>query len=264
MTSPLDLYCAVDILGGEAVRLSRGDFGIRTDHGDPVALALHYVRSGARTLHVVDLDAARGGEPVNRAAVLRIIEESGVPVQVGGGARTAADVRFLLDSGAARVVVSTMAVEEPEVVLELATRYPGGLALGLDHRRQPASGGDSDDDTVQMIAVRGWEKSGGVSVHEVLDKFDGVPVGAVVVTSIERDGMMSGPDTSGLESVLARSAHPVIASGGVRSASDVGRLARATVDGPDGEVRRLAGVVVGRALADGALDVAEALAACER
>jgi phosphoribosylformimino-5-aminoimidazole carboxamide ribotide isomerase len=264
VTTPLDLYCAVDILGGEAVRLSRGDFGIRTEHGDPVALALHYVQSGARTLHVVDLDAARGGEPVNRATVLRIIEESGVPVQVGGGARTAADVTALLDSGAARVVVSTMAVEHPEMVLELATRYPGGIALGLDHRRLPAADGDPGDGTVQMVAVRGWEKSAGVSVDEVLDKFDGIPIGAVVVTSIERDGMMSGPDNTGLEGVLARSAHPVVASGGVRSAADVGRLAGATVDGPDGEVRRLAGVVVGRALADGSLDIAEALAACER
>ncbi len=133
-------------LGGEAVRLTRGDFGIRTDHGDPVALALHYVRSGARTLHVVDLDAARGGEPVNRAAVLRIIEESGVPVQVGGGA---ADRRRR--DGPARFGGRTCrglhdGCRGARGGPELATRYPGRLALGLDHRRQPASGGDSGDE----------------------------------------------------------------------------------------------------------------------
>ncbi|MGO9343455.1 MAG: HisA/HisF-related TIM barrel protein [Acidimicrobiales bacterium] len=264
MTSPLDLYCAVDILEGGAVRLTRGDFGNRTDHGDPVELALHYVRSGARVLHVVDLDAARRGEPANRATVLRIVEQCGVPVQVGGGARTATEVKALLDSGAARVVVSTMAVEDPDTVLELATRYPGQVALGLDHRRRPAEVGGRGGGAVQMVAVRGWEKSGGVSVGEVLDRFDGAPIGAVVVTSIERDGMMSGPDTAGLESVLARSPHPVIASGGVRSAADIGCLAAASVDGPDGEARRFAGVIVGRALADGLLDVGEAIAACER
>jgi len=263
VTSPLDLYCAVDILEGGAVRLTRGDFDHRTDHGDPVALALHYVRSGARMLHVVDLDAARRGEPANRATVLRIVEESGVPVQVGGGARTAADVTDLLESGVARVVVSTMAVEDPDTFLALASRYPGRLALGLDHRSLPADGGERDD-TFQMVAVRGWKKSGGVSVDEVLDKFDGAPLGAVVVTSIERDGMMSGPDTVGLEIVLARSVHPVVASGGVRSAADVAHLARASFEAPSGEVRRFAGVVVGRALADGSLDVGEALAACER
>jgi phosphoribosylformimino-5-aminoimidazole carboxamide ribotide isomerase len=262
--APLDLYCAVDILEGGAVRLTKGDFGVRTDHGDPVDLALRYVSSGARLLHVVDLDAARKGLPVNRRAVLGIVEKSGVPVQVGGGARTAADVTALLDGGAARVVVSTLAVEDPDLANELSNRYPGRLALGLDHRPQMGNvlGGTRED--VQMVAVRGWEQSGDLSVDAVLERFAQAPFGAVVVTSIERDGMLSGPDTAGVTSVLAGSSHPVIASGGVRSVDDLVDLARVSVSQPGGEIRRLAGVVVGRALADGSLDIPKAIAACER
>jgi phosphoribosylformimino-5-aminoimidazole carboxamide ribotide isomerase len=258
VTSALDLYCAVDILGGGAVRLTKGDFGTRTEHGDPVALALQYVRSGARLLHVVDLDAARGGEPVNRDLVLRIVHESGVPVQVGGGARTSADVTGLLDAGVARIVLSTLAVEDPELVKELANRYPGRVAIGIDHHPQP------DEPGVEMVAVRGWEHSGGVSVDAVLARFADVPLGAVVVTSIERDGMLSGPDTTGVAGVLAVSPHPVIASGGVRSAVDLAVLGAVSVEQPGREPKRLAGAVVGRALANGSLQIGEAIAACER
>jgi phosphoribosylformimino-5-aminoimidazole carboxamide ribotide isomerase len=267
--APLDLYCAVDILDGGAVRLTKGDFGVRTDHGDPVELALRYVRSGARLLHVVDLDAARDGKSMNRAAVLRIVEKAGVPVQVGGGARTVADVTALLDSGVARVVISTLAVDDPVLVNELAERFPGRLALGLDHRPRssPDAGGQKDGtqkDTSQMVAVRGWEQSAELSVETVLDRFRGAPLGAVVATSIERDGMLSGPDTTAVTRILAGSPHPVIASGGVRSVADLVGLARVSIAQPDGVIHRLAGVVVGRALADGSLDVKEAIAACER
>ncbi len=264
MTPPLDLYCAVDILGGGAVRLTKGDFGTRTEHGDPVELAMRYVRSGARLLHVVDLDAARGGKPVNRAAVLRIVEESGVPVQVGGGARTFADVTGLLDAGVARVVLSTLAVEDPDLVKELANRYPGKVALGIDHHPQPSPDDRSDDPAVQMVAVRGWGHVGSVSVEAIVDMYADVPLGAVVVTSIERDGMLSGPDTTGVSDVLARSPHPVIASGGVRSAEDLSVLSAISLRRSGGGLRRIAGVVVGRALAGGSLDIGEALAACER
>jgi phosphoribosylformimino-5-aminoimidazole carboxamide ribotide isomerase len=201
---------------------------------------------------------------MNRAAVLRIVVKAGVPVQVGGGARTVADVTALLDSGVARVVISTLAVEDPVLVNELAERYPGRLALGLDHRPRSSPDAGTLEDTAQMVAVRGWEQSAELSVETVLDRFRKAPLGAVVATSIERDGTLSGPDTTGVTKILAGSPHPVIASGGVRSVADLAELARVSVAQPDGAIRRLAGAVVGRALADGSLDVQEAIAACER
>jgi phosphoribosylformimino-5-aminoimidazole carboxamide ribotide isomerase len=272
----IELYCAVDIMDGGAVRLTQGDFARRTDHGDPVELALRYVREGARFLHVVDLDAARGGEQVNRATVLRIIEESGVPVQVGGGARSFEDAALLLEAGAERVVVSTAAVEEPELVDELVGRYPNRIVLGLDHRSSKTSPDHRSSKTSpdhrsseagvsgEMVAVRGWEHPSTVTVAAFLERFAHAALGAVVVTSIARDGMLTGPDVSGLESVMSLTQHRVVASGGVRSAADLADLARVSAVAGDGQVRRIAGAVVGRALADGSLRVEEALAACER
>jgi phosphoribosylformimino-5-aminoimidazole carboxamide ribotide isomerase len=249
----VELYCAVDILAGAAVRLRRGDFRERTDHGDPVELALRYVSEGARFLHVVDLDAARKGEPLNRETVLRVVEKAGVPVQVGGGARSFEDAAVLLEAGAARVVLGTAAVENPGLVEALSERYPMRIAIGIDH------GDGRAEELGGTVAVRGWEKSGAMTVGALLDRFAGARLAAVVVTSIARDGMMSGPDTEGLASVLERCAHPVIASGGVRSASDLRMLSELSA----GSGARLAGAVVGKALADGSLEVKEAMEACE-
>jgi len=255
----VELYCAVDILGGTAVRLRQGDFGERTDHGDPLELAERYVAAGARYLHVVDLDAARNGERLNREVVLRVVERAGVPVQVGGGARTEADVADLIDGGAARVVVTTAAVEDPEMVEKLATRYPGQVALGVDHRGVVRG---SASELEATVAVRGWEEPGSVTVAGLLERFSAVPIGAVIVTSIERDGTMSGPDTEGLLAVMARTAHPIIASGGVRSCEDLKKLSAVRATAPDGTARGFDGAIVGKALAEGFLDVGEALAAC--
>ena len=251
----MDLYCAVDILEGSAVRLVRGEFDAPSHHGDPVALALSYVEAGARLLHVVDLDAAKTGEPVNRDKVLRIVKESGVPVQVGGGIRSFEDTAALLGEGVARVVVGTAAVERPELVDALTARFPGRVAIGVDHRADPQAGS-------RLIATRGWGEHASATVESVVDRFAGAAVGALVVTAIERDGTMSGPDLDGLRSVIAKTSLPVVASGGVSSAADL-RALTSVVVAADGPVRRLAGVVVGRALAEGTLGVEEALAACE-
>jgi phosphoribosylformimino-5-aminoimidazole carboxamide ribotide isomerase len=261
----VELYCAVDILGGAAVRLRQGDFDERTDHGDPLELAARYVASGARYLHVVDLDAARSGEAINISVVLGIVKSVGVPVQVGGGARTAADVEQLLDEGAARVVVTTAAVEDPEMVAKMAIRYPGRIALGVDHRG--AVGGSAGGPASELdatVAVRGWKEPGSVTVSHLLERFAAAPLGAVVVTSIARDGMMSGPDSDGLVAVMRRTAHPVIASGGVRSVADLEMLAAVRVEGPDGKAHGFDGAIVGKALAEGKLEVEEAIAACEQ
>ncbi len=147
------------------------------------------------------------------------------------------------------------------MVEKLALRYPGRIALGVDHRRA-VSGSASELDAT--VALRGWEDPGSVTVANLLGRFAAVPLGAVVVTSIERDGTMSGPDTEGLLAVMGRTAHPVIASGGVRSSADLETLAAIRAEGPDRKTRGFDGAIVGKALAEGFLDVEEALAACRR
>jgi phosphoribosylformimino-5-aminoimidazole carboxamide ribotide isomerase len=242
----VELYPAIDLRQGSAVRLAQGDFDRSSSYGDPLELAARYAAAGARWVHVVDLDAARTGAPANRRLVLEIAATGTLLVQTGGGVRTAHDVEELLSGGVARVVLGTAAVTQPQLVQELAARFPGQVAVGLDHR------GAGQD-----LAVSGWERTSGVGLDEALARLADVPVAAVVVTAIERDGVLAGPDTTGLSDVLARTGHDVVASGGVRSAADLRALAALTVDG-----RRLAGAIVGRALVDGALSVEEAMAAC--
>lgn len=252
----MELLPAVDLLGGGAVRLVQGDFDRRSDYGDPMDLARRYAAAGARWVHVVDLDAARTGDPANRELVIAIAQElhaDGVRVQAGGGVRTDADVAELLRGGVARVVLGTAALEDPGLAAEVAETHPGAVALGLDYRRRP--------DGSLEAAARGWLEGSGRTVAEVLADLQRAPLGAVVVTAIERDGTLSGPDLEGLAAVLDETAIPVVASGGVASADDLRALAalRSPFTG-----RTLEGAVVGRALVDGRLEVEEAIAACAR
>ena len=242
----MELYPAIDLRDGEAVRLVQGDFTRTRHYGDPLSLARRYVEGGAAWIHVVDLDAARTGTSANRAVVLDIAAHVEARLQVGGGVRTMEDAAALLDGGITRVVLGTAALETPAVLATLAARYPGRVAVGLDHRR------DGEE-----LAVRGWERAAATTVADALDALQQLDIGAVVVTAIDRDGMLGGPDLEGLRSALARSAHPVVASGGVRSPEDLVALARLDVDG-----RRLAGAVVGTALVEGTMTVEEAVAAC--
>ena len=251
----MDLYPAIDLRGGGAVRLTQGDFDRETSYGDPLALAERFAADGAPWLHVVDLDAARTGEPVNRPTVLAIARSVGVPVETGGGVRTMEDVAALLDGGLARVILGTAALEDPTMVARATTAFPGRVALGLDYRTRP--------DGAAEVAVRGWAEGSGRTVGQVLDEFDGADLGAVITTSIERDGMLGGPDLAGLAAVLASTSIPVVASGGVGSAADVAALAALSVDPADGgPTRRLAGAITGKALVDGRMTVAEGVAAC--
>lgn len=245
----MELFPAIDLRGGAAVRLAQGDFARQRDYGDPLALARRYEDAGARWIHVVDLDAARSGRAANRAEVLAIAAAVGARVQTGGGVRSAADAEELLSGGVARVVLGTAAVTDPALLRQLAERFPGRVAVGLDHRQVPGGG--------REVAVDGWERGSGTSLADALARLEELPVAAVIVTSIERDGVLEGPDLQGLRLVLGSTAHEVVASGGVRSVEDLTALGRLDVDG-----RRLAGVVVGRALVDGTLDVREAVTAC--
>jgi len=252
----MDLYPAIDIRDGGAVRLTQGDFGRQSDYGDPVALAGRFASGGATWLHVVDLDAARSGLPVNRATVLAIARAVDVPVETGGGVRTVDDVAELLEGGVARVILGTAALDDPDLVRQATSAYPGRVALGLDYRRLP--------DGRAEVAIRGWQEGSGRTVGDLLDEVAGTGLAAVIVTSIERDGMLTGPDLDGLAAVLNSTEVPVIASGGVGSVADIEALSALEVFVDGGSPRRLLGAISGKALVDGRMTVEEGVAACAR
>lgn len=246
----MELLPAIDLLDGRVVRLVRGDYAEETVYdADPVAVARRFAAGGARWIHVVDLDAARTGEPRNRdavAAVAAAMAEVGVAVESGGGVRSEAAARSLWEVGVRRVVLGTAAVEDPALVERLAALHPDGVAVGLDAR-------------AGAVAVRGWLDDSGVSIAQALVRLADAGVAAVIVTEISRDGMLSGPDIAGLGEVLDLTAIDVIASGGVASAGDVATLA--ALRGPRSG-RALAGAIVGRAIYEGRLSVEEGVAAC--
>ena len=238
----LELYPAIDLRDGRCVRLYQGDYGRETVYGeDPVAQALAFEAEGAAWIHVVDLDAARTGEPLNRPVVAAIAAAVSVPVQTGGGVRDEAAAEALIDAGVGRVVLGTAALEHPDLVRRLAPRFP--VAVGLD-----ALG--------REVAVRGWEEGSGRDLLDVAREFADAGVAALVVTEIGRDGTLQGPDLEGLAAVLDATEIDVIASGGVGSLDDLRALDELEVGG-----RRLAGAIVGRALYEGAFTLTAALGA---
>lgn len=236
-----ELYPAIDLRGGRAVRLLQGDYDRETVYGDdPVAVATGFVAAGATWIHVVDLDAARTGDPVNRPVVAAIAAAVAgrARVQTGGGVRTVDDARALAAAGVARVVMGSAAVKDPSLVDAVAALV--AVAVGLDHR-----GGE--------LAVHGWTEGSGVQLADVLHRYP--RAAAFVITDIGRDGMLAGPDVAGLRAAAEATTVPVIASGGVASIDDVRTLAA--------EVPNLAGVITGKAIYEGRLDVAEAVRALE-
>jgi phosphoribosylformimino-5-aminoimidazole carboxamide ribotide isomerase len=242
----MDLYPAIDLLGGRCVRLYQGDYGREAVYADhPVAQAQAFASEGASWIHVVDLDAARTGEPRNRELVAAIAAAVDVPVQAGGGVRDDDAADALLGRGVRRVVVGTAASERPEWVRSLAARHPGQVAVGLDARGRD-------------LAVRGWLEGSGHDLVDVARRFEDAGVAALVVTEIGRDGTLSGPALDQLVTVLEATTIDVIASGGVGTLADLRALSVLEVDG-----RRLAGTIVGRALYEGAFRVADAVATVE-
>jgi phosphoribosylformimino-5-aminoimidazole carboxamide ribotide isomerase len=238
----VDLYPAIDLRGGKVVQLVQGDFDRERIHGDdPVAVAEQLVAAGAPWIHTVDLDAARTGEPVNRDLIAAIVAAVAVPVQAGGGVRSRAAARALADAGVARVVMGTAALEDPDLVATIAGEQP--VALGLDVRGRE-------------VAVRGWAEGSGVDITDALRRLADAGASAVVVTQIEVEGLMGGADTQGLAGVLAATDLDVIASGGVGTLDDLLALDAVVADG-----RRLAGAIVGTAIYEGRVDVAEAVRA---
>jgi len=246
----VELFPAIDVLGGRCVRLRQGDYAAQTVYDDdPVAVASAFVAAGATWLHVVDLDAARSGTPVNRAvvaAIAAVAAGAGVRVQSGGGVRDEAAAGALWDAGVTRVVLGTAAVQSPDLVARLASARASGVAVGLDTRHGE-------------VAVHGWADGAGVTAFELVTRMAGAGVAAFVVTDIGRDGMLAGPDIEGLGAVLDATDADVLASGGVAAVHDLEALGR--LRGPVSG-RRLAGVVVGRAIYEGKLSVEEGVATC--
>lgn len=241
----MHLYPAIDLKDGHCVRLYQGNYAEQTDYDtDPVEVADRFAAAGATWIHVVDLDAALTGVAVNRHLVAAIVDAVAgrARVQAGGGVRSDAAARELVAAGVARVVLGTVAVEQPELVRQLASSYP--VAVGIDTRA-----GD--------VAVRGWTEASGIALAELVARYEDDGVDAVVVTDIGRDGTLAGPDLDGLRGALGATAMAVIASGGVGRLEDLEALAGVAMAG-----RRLAGAIVGKALHDGRFGVEEALAAC--
>ena len=240
-----ELYPAIDLRGGRAVRLLRGDYAAETVYSDdPVSVARSFEAAGARWIHVVDLDAARSGEAGNLEYVAAIARSVGCEVETGGGVRSVEAAERLIDAGVARVVIGTAAVEHPELVTELAARYPGRVAVGLDARGR-------------QVAVKGWTETTGADLVELAQRFEGEGVAALIVTEIGRDGTMAGPDLDQLGAVLEATSIDVVASGGVGTLDHLRALSGLRAGSGGG--RSLAGVIVGRAIYEGRFTVEEAL-----
>ena len=247
----MQIIPAIDLRNGRSVRLYRGAFENETIYGDPLCQAKAYEAAGATMLHLVDLDAARTGEPHNAPAIAAILRETTLPVEVAGGVRSERRAEELFALGAARVVLGTAAITDPGLLERLATAHPGEIVLGLDHRR--GEGG------AREVAIGGWEHPSGVGLLDAVRQFSGLDLGAIAVTDIDRDGTLDGPDLEGYELLLGVTPVPLVASGGVAGPGDLAALAALEVGG-----RRLVGAIVGKALLSGAMTLEEAMAACAR
>lgn len=234
------LYPAIDLKDGNCVRLLRGDMEAATVFGsDPAAQARAFRDAGAEWLHLVDLNGAFAGKPVNGAAVEAILSAIDLPVQLGGGIRDMGTIEAWLERGLARIILGTIAVENPALVREAAMAFPGKIAVGIDARKG-------------RVATRGWAEETDVMAVDLAHQFQDAGVAAIIYTDIERDGAMEGPNIAATET-LARAVNiPVIASGGVSSMQDLLALRDTGV---------IAGAISGRALYDGALDLGQALEA---
>ena len=234
----IELYPAIDLLGGRVVRLRQGDYADETVYGnDPVSVARDFAAEGARWIHVVDLDAAKSGDPINRPVVAAIVAalDGMAQVQTGGGVRSLDDARELADAGVARVVMGSAAVSDPTLV-EAASSIVS-VAVGLDHRNGE-------------LAVHGWTEGSGLRLENAYALFPTADV--FVITDIGRDGMLTGPDLDGLARSAELAAAPVIASGGVSNLADIVALA---------QIENLGGIITGKAVYEGRFTVTEALEA---
>lgn len=232
---------AIDLRGGQCVRLRQGDYAQETVFGrDPAEMARRWVREGAEYLHLVDLDGARDGHPVNTPSIRAIVDSAGVPCQLGGGLRTEEHIAATLALGVTRVIIGTRALKDPAWLEQVCRKFPGKIVLGIDAKQG-------------RVATDGWLEVSQQSALGFARACAAWPLAAIVYTDISRDGMLAGPNAEALGELAAAVTVPVIASGGVTSAEDVRTLARLG----------LSGCIVGRALYEGTLNLAQALAAAK-
>ncbi len=240
----MQLLPAIDLRDGKCVRLRQGDYAQETIFSnDPVAMAQRWADSGGDILHLVDLDGAKAGHPVNHEVVRKIVRAVDIPCELGGGIRDDAGIELLLDDvGVDRLIIGTQALKQPEWFRDVVQRYPDRVALGLDAR-------DS------MVATEGWLDVSEVSAPELAGQYVGLPLAAVIYTNIANDGMMQGVDEGTIEDMraLADLGLPVIASGGVTTLDDLRRLAAVSREQP-----KLTGAIIGRALYEGTIRLDEA------
>ncbi len=235
----MQIWPAIDLRGGMCVRLQQGDYARETVFSDdPVTVARGFQASGAKHLHLVDLDGAREGKPVNAGVVQRVVEAVDMQCELGGGVRGTETVERLLATGLDRLVVGTSALKRPEWFAETCNQYPGKLVLGLDARDG-------------KVATDGWEQDSGADVLTVAGELSALPIAAIIYTDIATDGMLAGPNVEAMAAMQAAVDVPVVASGGVTTADDVAALAAAG----------LAGAIIGRALYEGRITIEAALAA---
>ena len=238
----MEIIPAIDLLDGACVRLHQGDYDQVTRFSeDPVAQALSWQSQGATRLHLVDLDGAKRGEPINDAAVRAITAALDIPVQLGGGVRSLERAEELIAFGLDRVILGTVAIEQPALVQELAQRHPGRIVVGID-----ANDG--------RVATRGWIEQSDVLATDLAKQFSAAGIAAIITTDIATDGTLAGPNLEALRTMAQCSAVPVIASGGIGCMADLLSLLPL-------EPLGIAGVIIGRALYDGRVDLAEAIVA---
>ncbi|MBM3971723.1 MAG: 1-(5-phosphoribosyl)-5-[(5-phosphoribosylamino)methylideneamino]imidazole-4-carboxamide isomerase [Planctomycetes bacterium] len=243
----MEILPAIDLRDGKCVRLRQGDYAQETIFGDdPTEIARRWAAEGTRWLHLVDLDGAKAGRPVNHEVVRRIVRATGVKCELGGGIRDEAAIRLMLDDvGVERVIIGTQALKQPNWFREMARRWPGRLVLGIDARDG-------------LVATEGWLDVSKTSAIELAKSYTDLDLAAVVYTNIANDGMMQGVDEGTIRDMIALTqlGLPVIASGGVTTLCDVQRLVEVSSQHP-----KLIGAIIGRAIYEGTIRVTDALAA---
>ena len=238
----MEIIPAIDLLNGKCVRLNQGNYNEVTKfNSDPVKQAQIWESQGARRLHLVDLDGAKTGEPINDLTIKKIKRSISIPIQLGGGIRTIDRAKELLGIGIDRIILGTIAIENPELVKVLSQEYPRRVAVGIDAKEG-------------MVATRGWLKQSEISSLELAKQLNDLELAAIISTDIATDGTLKGPNVQALREITEISINPVIASGGVGSIADLISLS-------DFENEGIEGIIVGRALYDGSIDLKEALLA---
>ncbi|CDE93777.1 1-(5-phosphoribosyl)-5-[(5-phosphoribosylamino)methylideneamino]imidazole-4-carboxamide isomerase [Acidaminococcus sp. CAG:542] len=249
----MNIYPAIDLRGGNCVRLVKGDFSRETVYStDPGAMAKKWADEGASCIHVVDLDGAVAGESRNLLSIDAILKQGNIPIEVGGGIRNLEHIARLLDRGVHQVILGSAAVKNPELVKEACDKYPGRIVVGIDAKNGPGRSVVGIDAKNGDVAVEGWEASGHIQAEELARKMAEAGVRRIIFTDIARDGMLSGVNVEATVNVARASGLAVTASGGVASLEDLKILKKRETDG-------IEGCIIGKALYTGAIDLRQAV-----